>query len=171
MAGSFARKSLRIVPPLGLLDSIGGLVAGALLGLAVVWVAGAAALQLPNRVPGLPHLHQQVAQSEILKRLNTTVSPRTILRAFARVDPFPEVSGLAPSNAPLPAHVLAPADVALARKSVVRVRTTACGLGIEGSGWVARPHLVITAAHVVAGGHGITVNGRARLPPRGQPAR
>ena len=28
---------------------------------------------------------------------------------------------------------------------------TACGLGVEGSGWVARPGLVVTSAHVVAG--------------------
>ena len=90
LAGSFVRKTLRIVPPVGMLDSVGGLIAGALLGLALVWVAGAAALQLPNRIPGLPNLHQQVEQSVILKRLNTTVSPRTILRAFARVDPFPQ---------------------------------------------------------------------------------
>jgi len=33
----------------------------------------------------------------------------------------------------------------------VRVLGTACGLGVEGSGWVARPNLVVTAAHVVAG--------------------
>ena len=164
LAGSFARKSLRVLPPLGLLDSIGGLVAGAVLGLAVVWVAGAAALQLPNRVPGLPHMHQQVEQSVVLKRLNTTISPRTILRAFARIDPFPQVNGLAPPNASIPEHVLAPADVAVLRRSVVRVRTTACGLGIEGSGWVARAHLVITAAHVVAGGRGITVNGHVAYP-------
>jgi len=34
---------------------------------------------------------------------------------------------------------------------------TACGLGIEGSGWVARPGLVVTAAHVVAGETDTTV--------------
>jgi S1-C subfamily serine protease len=34
---------------------------------------------------------------------------------------------------------------------VVRVLGTACGLGIEGSGWVAAPGLVVTNAHVVAG--------------------
>jgi S1-C subfamily serine protease len=28
---------------------------------------------------------------------------------------------------------------------------TACGLGIEGSGWIARPGVVVTNAHVVAG--------------------
>jgi S1-C subfamily serine protease len=38
-----------------------------------------------------------------------------------------------------------------ARASVVRIVGTACGLGIEGSGWVAGPDLVVTNAHVVAG--------------------
>jgi len=34
---------------------------------------------------------------------------------------------------------------------VVRILGTACGLAIEGSGWVAEPDLVVTNAHVVAG--------------------
>ena len=34
---------------------------------------------------------------------------------------------------------------------MVRVLGTACGLAIEGSGWVAREGLVVTNAHVVAG--------------------
>lgn len=38
-----------------------------------------------------------------------------------------------------------------AARSVVRVIGTACGLGIEGSGWVAAPDEVLTNAHVVAG--------------------
>ena len=38
-----------------------------------------------------------------------------------------------------------------AAASVVRVLGTACGLGIEGSGWVAAPGYVVTNAHVVAG--------------------
>jgi S1-C subfamily serine protease len=33
----------------------------------------------------------------------------------------------------------------------VKVLGTACGLGVEGSGWVARPGVVVTNAHVVAG--------------------
>jgi S1-C subfamily serine protease len=44
-----------------------------------------------------------------------------------------------------------------AAPSVVRVLGTACGLGVEGSGWVARPGLVVTAAHVVAGEDDTTV--------------
>jgi S1-C subfamily serine protease len=39
----------------------------------------------------------------------------------------------------------------------VRVLGTACGLGIEGSGWIAAPGIVITNAHVVAGEQDTTV--------------
>jgi S1-C subfamily serine protease len=41
--------------------------------------------------------------------------------------------------------------VRAASRSVVRVIGTACGLAVEGSGWVAAPGLVVTNAHVVAG--------------------
>jgi S1-C subfamily serine protease len=50
-----------------------------------------------------------------------------------------------------PVAPVATAAVARAERSVVRVLGTACGLGIEGSGWVAAPGLVVTNAHVVAG--------------------
>ncbi len=40
----------------------------------------------------------------------------------------------------------------------MRVLGTACGLGVEGSGWVAGPGLVVTNAHVVAGEDDTTVN-------------
>ena len=45
----------------------------------------------------------------------------------------------------------------LAARSVVRVLGTACGLAIEGSGWVAAPDEVVTNAHVVAGEQDTTV--------------
>lgn len=44
-----------------------------------------------------------------------------------------------------------------AEGSVVRVLGTACGLGVEGSGWVAGPGLIVTNAHVVAGEEDTTV--------------
>ncbi len=90
----------------------------------------------------------------ILQQLNTIVPPRTVLRAFARVDPFPSIAGPAPPTTPPDTRALASAAVRRARPSVVRITATACGLGVEGSGWVARPHLVVTAAHVVEGAHG-----------------
>jgi S1-C subfamily serine protease len=48
--------------------------------------------------------------------------------------------------------------VAAAGEAVVRVLGTACGLGVEGSGWMAAPDLVVTNAHVVAGEDDTTVS-------------
>ena len=48
-------------------------------------------------------------------------------------------------------------EVQAAGNSVVRVLGTACGLGVEGSGWIAAPGLVVTNAHVVAGESDTTV--------------
>jgi S1-C subfamily serine protease len=155
LLGGVARGSLSVVPPLRALDSLGGLVAGAAWGLAIAWVAGAVALQLP----GQTELRRDVQRSKILRRLNELAPPRTVLRALARIDPFPALAGPPPPSLAPDPRVLAQPGVRRARPSVVRVTTTACGLGIEGTAWVARPHLVVTAAHVVAGADAIRVGG------------
>ena len=41
---------------------------------------------------------------------------------------------------------------------------SACGLGIEGSGWVAAPDLIVTNAHVVAGENDTTVERNGEPP-------
>ncbi|MFL5954208.1 MAG: CvpA family protein [Gaiellaceae bacterium] len=157
IVGSFARGSLLTMPPLRMFDSLGGLVAGAAFGLAVAWVAGAVLLQ----IPGQAKLRKEVQRSVILQHLNEIAPPRTVLRAFARVDPFPSIAGPAPPALPPDPRVLSSVYVRDARPSVVKITGTACGLGVEGSGWVARPHVVVTAAHVVAGASDVRVNGRA----------
>ncbi len=157
MAGSFLRGGLHVLPPLRALDSIGGLLAGAAVGFGIVWAAGAVLLQLP----GQTSLRREVQQSTILQRLNRIAPPSTVLHALARVDPFQSIAGPAPPATPPDTRVLSSAAVQRAHPSVVRITATACGLGIEGSGWVARPHVVVTAAHVVAGGKGIRVDGHA----------
>jgi S1-C subfamily serine protease len=151
-AGSAARTSLRVTP-LGPVDSLGGLVLGAMAGLAIVWVAGAVALLLP----GQTELRQSAQQSLIVRQLNSLAKPRRVLDALARVDPLPAVVGpVAVVPAPDPSLVGGP-GVRRAAPSVVRVVGTACGLSVEGSGWVARPDTVVTAAHVVAGEHDTAV--------------
>jgi uncharacterized membrane protein required for colicin V production len=145
-AGAAARTSLRVTP-LGPLDSLGGMVLGALGGLAIVWVAGSVALLLP----GQTELRRSAQQSLVVRRLNSVATPRRLLDALARVDPLPSVVGpVAIVPAPDPALLRQP-GVRAAAPSVVRVVGTACGLSVEGSGWVARPETVVTAAHVVAG--------------------
>jgi S1-C subfamily serine protease len=74
-----------------------------------------------------------------------------VLHALARIDPLPAIAAGATSVKAPPVTVVATAAVARAERSVVRVVGTACGLGIEGSGWVAAPDVVVTNAHVVAG--------------------
>jgi S1-C subfamily serine protease len=151
-AGSAARTSLRVTP-LGPVDSLGGLVLGAMAGLAIVWVAGAVALLLP----GQTELRQSAQQSLIVRQLNSLAKPRRVLDALARVDPLPAVVGpVAVVPAPDASLVGGP-GVRRAAPSVVRVVGTACGLSVEGSGWVAGPDTVVTAAHVVAGEHDTAV--------------
>jgi S1-C subfamily serine protease len=157
IAGSFARGGLALIPPLRLLDTAGGAVLGAAMGLALAWVAGAMLLQLP----GQTKLRHEIQQSVVLRRLNQIAPPSTVLRALNRVDPFQAITGPPPPSAPPDRRVLANSTVRQAKKSVVRILANACGLAVEGSGWVARPHIVVTAAHVVAGASGIKANGHA----------
>jgi S1-C subfamily serine protease len=155
-----AIRSRLPVGPLRTADSAGGLAFGALAGLALVWIAAAVALQLP----GQRELRREVQSSTVLRELNDLVPPRRVLRALARVDPFPSIAGPAPPVGRPDPSVLREPGVRGAAPSVVRVLGTACGLGLEGSGWVAASGLVVTNAHVVAGQDDTTVD-RAGLRP------
>ena len=147
MAGSAIRTSLFVLPPLRWLDSLGGLVLGAVAGVAIVWVMGAVALHLP----GQRELREEVQRSRILGEINERVPPSRLLDAIARVDPFLTIRGPQANVAPPDPALLASPGVRAARDSVFRVTGSACGLGISGSGWAAAPNLVVTNAHVVAG--------------------
>jgi S1-C subfamily serine protease len=152
LAGTSLRSRIR-KPRLSTFDSLGGLALGGLAGLSIVWVLGAVALLLP----GQADLRHGAQQSVLLRRLNEVVSPEKVLNALARIDPFPAITGpAAPRTPPDPRLASAPA-VRQAAPSVVRVLGTACGVGVEGSGWAARASLVVTAAHVVAGQEDTTV--------------
>jgi len=146
LAGAALRAHLR-TPRLRSLDATAGVVLGAFAGLAVVWVIGAVALLWP----GETGLRKGAQGSFVLRRLNDVVPPRELLNALARIDPFPAITGpAAPAQPPDPRLASAP-EIQQAAASVVRVLGTACGIGVEGSGWVAARGLVVTAAHVVAG--------------------
>jgi S1-C subfamily serine protease len=128
-------------------DSAGGFALGAVAGLVVVWVLGVVALQLP----GQSALRRDIQGSVILRRLYADFSPRGLIRALARFDPLPAVRGPFARVSPPDPAIVRWAAVQRDRGSVVKVLGTACGLGVEGSGWLARPGFVVTAAHVVAG--------------------
>jgi S1-C subfamily serine protease len=135
-------------------DGASGAVLIAAVALGLVWVFGAVALHAPGTV----QLRADVQRSSILRGLNEALPPSGgILNALSRVDPAPRIAGPTTPLAPPDAAIASDPDVLGAGRSVVRVLGTACGLGIEGSGWVARPGLVVTNAHVVAGEDDTTV--------------
>jgi uncharacterized membrane protein required for colicin V production len=146
LAGAAVRTRLRRAR-LRAVDAAGGLILGALAGLVVVWVLGAVALLLP----GQADLRRGAQQSALLRRLNQVVPPTDLLNALARIDPFPAITGPAAPVGPPDAAVSRTPGIRRAAPSVVRVLGTACGVGVEGTGWTARRGLVVTAAHVVAG--------------------
>jgi S1-C subfamily serine protease len=158
--GNRLRRVLRIAPGAGLVDGVLGAVLMAALGLGLAWVAGAVALQ----TPGARSLRRDVQRSVILARLNAVLPSRDLLNALARFDPFPRVSGVGIDVPPPKAAIARDPQVRAAADSVVKVLGTACGLGVEGSGWVAAPGIVITNAHVVAG------EDDTRVLPQGQGA-
>ena len=88
----------------------------------------------------------------------------SILNALARFDPFPSIAG-PPADVPPPrAAIAGDPQVRAATASVVRIQGTACGLGVEGSGWIAASGLVVTNAHVVAGQHDTVVQAQGAGP-------
>jgi uncharacterized membrane protein required for colicin V production len=162
--GFMVRRSL-VLPGLGLLDGVLGAAFGAALGLGIIWIVAAVAAQ----TPGQSELRADIQRSAILRRLNEILPPSgPILNALARLDPIPSVTGPSPDvGAPEPRIARTP-GVRLASHSVLRVLGTACGLAVEGSGWVAEPELVVTNAHVVAGEQDTTVEVEGN--PPGLPA-
>jgi S1-C subfamily serine protease len=148
------RLRSRIGRRVGVLDGIGGAVLLVCLALGIAWVAGAVALH----TPGAREFRRDVQESEILQRLNAALPPSgPILNALARFDPLPEISGPDAEVKPPDSKVARDPEVQAASDSVVRVLGTACGLGVQGSGWIAGDGVVVTNAHVVAGQDDTTV--------------
>ncbi|MDQ6841025.1 MAG: trypsin-like peptidase domain-containing protein, partial [Actinomycetota bacterium] len=145
--GLHVRSALRM-SGVRALDGLLGAVLTGCVALGIAWVLGAVVLESS----GSAVLQGDIRASSILTELDRLLPPSgPILNALAHFDPVPAVRGPAADvGAPAPAILKAP-GVRAAGHSVVRVLGTACGLGIEGSGWVAGPGLVLTNAHVVAG--------------------
>ena len=145
--GFWLRKGL-IIPGMGLIDGVLGAILGAALAFGIVWILAAVAGQAQNG----GQLRADIQRSAILRQLNQVLPPSgPVLNALSRLDPLPSITGpSADVAAPQPA-IARTAAVRRAARSVVRVDGTACGLAIEGSGWVAARDLIVTNAHVVAG--------------------
>lgn len=156
--GWSVRRRIR-VPALGVADGLLGAVLMGAIAFGLAWIIGAVALQ----TPGAARLRSDIQRSVVLQRLNQWLPPSgSVLNALARFDPFPRINGPR-ADVPAPTGaILRNPEVRAASTSVVRVLGTACGLAIEGSGWIARPGVVVTNAHVVAGEDDTVVQFRGR---------
>jgi S1-C subfamily serine protease len=157
----FRLRRFMIIPGMGLIDGMLGALLGVALALGIVWIVAAVA----GQTSGQSQWRADIQRSAILRRLNEVLPPSgAILNALARLDPIPSITGPSPDvSAPEPAVAHAP-GVRSASRSVVRVDGTACGLAIEGSGWVAEPDTVVTNAHVVAGEQDTSVEVEGQQP-------
>jgi S1-C subfamily serine protease len=133
-------------PAFAAVDGALGAVLTACVGLPIAWVLGALALQ------SAPDIRRDVQRSAILRQLNAVLPPTgPLLNTLRALDLLPRIDGPeARVSAPRQGITRDP-DIAAARPSVVKILGSACGVGVEGSGWVARPGVVVTNAHVVAG--------------------
>jgi len=157
----FRLRRTLIIPGMGLLDGVLGAALGVALALGIVWIAAAVA----GQTPGQGQLRADIQQSVILRRLNAALPPTgSLLGALARLDPLPSITGPSPDVAAPEPRIARRPGVRSASRGVVRVDGTACGLAIEGSGWVAEPDIVVTNAHVVAGEQDTTVEIDGRAP-------
>jgi S1-C subfamily serine protease len=143
--GARLRARLRS-PAFATIDGALGAALTACVGLLIAWVLGAVALRAD------PDIRRDVQRSAILRQLNAILPPTgPLLNTLRALDPFPRIDGPA-ARVPAPKAAIArDPQVAAARRSVVKVLGTACGVGVEGSGWVAADGIVVTNAHVVAG--------------------
>jgi S1-C subfamily serine protease len=148
IVGAKLRGGLRITP-LRVVDSTGGLVLGVVTGLALVWVCAAVVRDAPQH--RLVSFRRDVQRSWIVRKLDAAVPPRLLVPILHAIDPLPMFTGLSAPTLPPSVGVLRNRRIRASLTRVVKVLGTACGEGVEGSGWFARDNLIITAAHVVAG--------------------
>ncbi|CAN5202479.1 acid resistance serine protease MarP [soil metagenome] len=129
------------------LDGAGGAALGLALSLTLVWVVGSFALHEPI----LSNVHPAVKESRVIRTLDARIPSELFTQAVARLDPLPQIQGPRAAVAEPDAAILRAPEVTSTGSRMVRVSGIACGYGVEGSGWVAAPDLVVTNAHVVAG--------------------
>lgn len=152
-------RSMMEDTPLGAIDSLGG----SLIGVASVFLTAWMVLPTMTQVPGWP---AEAARSSVVAgRLTRTLgTPPDLLSGLSRslgldamIDLIPDIDlgGLTP-EAPL-SSPLDDAVTSAAVRSTVRIQSQGCGMVSSGSGVVVAPGIVVTNAHVVAGGSEFTL--------------
>lgn len=134
-------------PAFAFFDGVLGSLLAIALALGLAWLVSVIVIQ----TPGAREYRKTVQRSTILQELNEILPSDRVLKALARFDPLPSITGPDVDVAPPRGSTARDPDVEAAGRSVVRVLSNSCGLGVAGSGWVAGDGIVVTNAHVIAG--------------------
>ncbi len=160
LLGSVLRRA--VPPPARILDRAGGAVVGVAGLLAGLWLLLPVVAEVPGQVAVLAR--NSAVLGAIDERLPRPPDATQAVQRLVGDARFPDVFDdlrPAPDVGPPPADVpVSPEVVARAVASTVNIESEGCGGLHEGSGFVVAPNVVVTNAHVVAGGGRI----RARRP-------
>jgi hypothetical protein len=152
-----------VSPAARAVDGVLGSALAIALALGIAWLLSVIVLQ----TPGVREYRRPIQRSVILKELNAVLPSDRVLKALARFDPFPRITGPGADVGPPRRGVARDPDIRAAGNSVVQILGNSCGLRVSGSGWVAAPGVVVTNAHVVAGQE----RGDTTVRPRGSDGR
>jgi S1-C subfamily serine protease len=149
---------------LGTLNQVLGAIGGVVLAVLTFWLVGSLVA-----ASSLRPVNRALSRSAVLQTLDDALPPPpNVLSYFSQylnTSGFPQVfAGLPRPIGPpvdLPNRRTAQQAIQAAQPSTVRVTVPACGGTQLGSGWIAADGVVVTNAHVVAGGEDVTVQTQA----------
>ncbi len=162
--GSSAGASIRRRLGAGILSGIDhglGAAFGMARGIFLVWLIGGLIGLLP-----VPNLAAEARQSLVLRALDSRLPSPVVLAA--ELGRLIEAAGLPDVFVGAPPPIDAPVDgptaeeaeamAAAARRSTVRVESTACGRFLTGTGFAVTPDRFVTNAHVIAGAERVWIS-------------
>ncbi|MGH2828369.1 MAG: MarP family serine protease [Actinomycetota bacterium] len=149
---------------LGTLNQVLGAIGGVVLAVLTFWLVGSLVA-----ASSLRPVNRALSRSAVLQTLDDALPPPpnmlSYFSQYLNTSGFPQVfAGLPRPLGPpvdLPNRRTAQQAIQAAQPSTVRVTVPACGGTQLGSGWIAADGVVVTNAHVVAGGEDVTVQTQA----------
>jgi S1-C subfamily serine protease len=146
---------------LGALDAGGGMLVGLGQGILAIWIVGGLIL-----ADGAPGVASAASGSTLLQAIDAVLPPPervagSVVDLLGPTD-FPDLfAGIEPSPAPpleLPGAAAVASLADSGKPSTVEVVAIGCGREQIGTGFFIADHVVVTNAHVVAGGNSISVS-------------